>query len=182
IKPLFDEIAISNKITDMAMTLNHDCLGTKNIVLICILKGSFIFAADLIRKLNFDFEIEFIEISSYGNKIESGKVQLISEIKINLTDKNIFIIEDIIDTGNTLNFLELKLQEKGAKNINYITLLLKHEKHQTKSPIKYFGFKINDVFVAGYGMDYKGKYRNLPCIIDVNDIQSDLTASLNFSD
>ena len=180
--PLFNEKIIANKVNEIAMKLNNDCLGKKNIVLICILKGSFIFTSDLIRKLNFDFSIEFIEISSYGNSKKSGNIKLISEIKVDLSDKNIFIIEDIIDTGNTLNFLEHKLQEKGAKNINYITLLLKHEKHQTRSPIKYFGFKIHDVFVAGYGMDYNGKYRNLPYIIDVNDIQSDLTASLIFSD
>jgi hypoxanthine phosphoribosyltransferase len=166
IKPLFDEIAIASKVNEIALSLNKDCADKPDIVLVVILKGSFIFAADLIRKLDFNFEVEFMEVSSYRNGTQPGSVQLLNEINQNLKDKNIFIIEDIIDTGNTVNFIESKLRERGVKNIDYVTLLLKHEKHQTNFPIKYFGFTINDVFVAGYGMDYRGKYRNIPCIFD----------------
>ena len=170
LKPLITENEIANRVNEIAANLNHNCAGEKNILLISILKGSFIFTADLVRKLTFEFDLAFMEISSYGNSKEPGKIQLRLESHLDLKDKNIFIIEDIIDTGNTINFLSCHFEKKGIKSIEYVTLLLKNEKYKTNQTIKYIGFNINDVFVAGYGMDYDGKYRNLPYIIDTENL------------
>jgi len=168
LKILIPAEKIANRIQEIAKRLNSDYSDKSNVVIVCVLKGSFLFAADLVRELDFNYEIAFIEISSYGKNTSSGKLQLISEMNTDLNHKNIIIIEDIIDTGNTLNFLESYLFMRGAKNIEVVTLLIKSQKFVSSCPVKYFGFEIEDIFVAGYGMDYREKYRNLPNIVVVD--------------
>jgi len=173
IKPLFDETGIAGKVSELAHRLNSDYENMTGIVVVVILKGSFIFAADLVRKIHFDFKIIFLEISSYGDTTQSGNLQYITPITEDFTGKHVIIVEDIVDTGNTLNSLSSILKNKGAKSIEYVTLLIKPEKCKTSEPVKYAGFEIHDAFVVGYGMDYRGKFRNLPYIADLHDATRD---------
>lgn len=132
------------------------------IVLLCILKGGFIFAADLMREITSPTTIDFLEASSYGDgKESSGTVLIKRDVGIDIKGKRLLIIEDIIDTGFSLNYLITHLKKKKPISIEICSLLVKQKKHKVKSNIRFVGFEIEDEFVIGYGMDYRGKYRNL---------------------
>lgn len=132
------------------------------IVILCILKGGFIFAADLIREISSSSIIDFLEASSYGDgKVSSGAVLIKRDVGIDIKNKKVLIVEDIIDSGFSLNYLMKYLKKKKPLSIEVCSLLVKHKKHQLKTNIKFVGFDIEDEFVVGYGMDYRGKFRNL---------------------
>lgn len=169
LKTFIEKDSIAEKVSELALRLNKDFAGQKNILIISILKGSFVFTADLTRQLNFSFDLEFLEISSYGNEMKSGEAKLISNFNFNPAGKKIIIIEDIIDTGNTVVFLNSLFEQYEFNKIEYVALLFKEEKYSAAFPVNYIGFKIPDSFVAGYGMDCGGKYRNLPYIVTVHE-------------
>lgn len=135
------------------------------IVILCILKGGFIFAADLIREIKSEPIIDFIEASSYGDgKESSGAVLIKKDVGINIKGKKVLIVEDIIDSGFSLNYLVNYLKKKKPSSVEVCSLLVKHKKHKAKINIRFTGFEIEDEFVVGYGMDYRGKFRNLDYI------------------
>ncbi len=133
----------------------------KNPILIGILKGSFIFLADLVRVISTPLVIDFIEASSYEEKESSGNIRILKDLDINIENRDVIVVEDIIDTGNTLNHIIDILLYRQPNSLKICSLLVKIKKHTLNHPIDYFGFEIEDHFVVGYGMDYKGMYRNL---------------------
>jgi hypoxanthine phosphoribosyltransferase len=125
----------------------------EEIVVLCILKGGFIFAADLVREIKSSPIIDFIEASSYGDgKVSSGTVLIKRDVGLDIKDKNVLIVEDIIDSGFSLNYLIEYLKKKKPASIEVCSLLVKHKKHKSKKNISFVGFEIEDEFVVGYGM------------------------------
>ena len=134
-------------------------------VFIGILKGSFIFMADLIRAANIDCEVDFMSVSSYGSSRKgSGIVRLLKDININIRNRHVIIVEDIIDSGLTANYIRKYLELRQPKSIEFVALLNKIEARKVDISIKYSGFELPDTFVVGYGLDYSERYRQLPYI------------------
>jgi len=140
-----------------------------NPVLIGVLNGSFIFLGDLIRNLKIIHEIDFIKISSYTNGSASGEISLINDVSMNISGRHILIVEDIVDTGNSLAYLKKHLGEYKPKNIRTCALIDKKERREVEVSIEYKGFEVHRGFLIGYGMDYKGWGRNLKDIHVLNN-------------
>jgi hypoxanthine phosphoribosyltransferase len=163
-KTLISKSKLKKRVTELGKEISK-VYQNQEVLLICILKGSFIFASDIFREIESNVKIDFLEISSYGaEKISSGKVVLKKDISLEIQNKNVLIVEDIIDTGLSLNSIYKLLEQKKPASIKICTLLLKEKKHKVSYPIQFVGFKIEDEFVVGYGMDYGEKYRNLKYI------------------
>ncbi|MDD3593854.1 MAG: hypoxanthine phosphoribosyltransferase [Candidatus Gastranaerophilales bacterium] len=162
---LISEEDLQKRIKELANEINKDYKG-KEIVMISILKGSVIFTSDLIRHIKVPLQLEFIRLSSYGNDVRScGKVKAIDLTLPNLSGKNVIIIEDIIDTGLTANFLTSYFNlQHNLDDIKFVTLLNKEVARKYEVNVTYSGFVIDDYFVVGYGLDYGGYYRNLPYV------------------
>ena len=142
----------------------------KDPVLVGILNGSFIFLADLIRELKIPHRIDFVSVASYSSgKRSAGAVKVIKDLSINLEGKHVIIVEDIIDTGLTLDFIRHRLLTRNPKSLKIATLLNKRSSRKKKVALRYVGFSIPDQFVVGYGLDYADKYRNLPHIARIED-------------
>jgi hypoxanthine phosphoribosyltransferase len=152
---------IAKRVSELAADISKDYNG-KNPILIGVLNGAFVFLSDLIRNLNIDCEIDFLKLSSYGNEmISSGNVSILKELNCDPKDRDIIIVEDIIDTGATINYLNELILNNRPSSIRFATLLYKKEKCNTNIKIDYAGFEIEDKFCVGYGMDSAQKYRNL---------------------
>jgi hypoxanthine phosphoribosyltransferase len=136
----------------------------QNPLFLSILNGSFIFASDLIRRIDFPCEISFVRLASYSGLESTGKVEVVYGVNTSIRDKSIVILEDIVDTGATLNFFVPFLQERSPRSVSVVTLLIKREKLMYDLPIEWVGFDIPDKFVIGYGLDYDEQGRNLPGI------------------
>ena len=165
---LIDEETISKRIIQLADQINNDYKG-KKLTLVCILKGSLYFYADLSRKINLDTELEFIRVSSYEGENSTGKIDFKLDLDEEVTNKNVIVVEDIVDTGNTLDSLLKHLKKQKPKSLKLCTLLDKKDRRETEVPIDYVGFKIPNHFVIGYGLDLDQKYRNIPeiyCFIE----------------
>lgn len=166
---MISETAIKDRVKELAEQIEND-FNNEAIVLIVVLKGSFIFAADLMREMKGNIKIDFISVSSYGDETEStGKVRLLKDLDANITDQNVLVVEDIIDSGLTLHFLRGHLQAHKPKQIKICTLLDKPERRKVELPVDYVGFVIPDEFIVGYGIDYAQMYRNLPHISTVEE-------------
>lgn len=166
---MISEADIKQRVKEMAKEIEND-LVNEEIVLIVVLKGSFVFAADLIRELKGDVKVDFISVSSYSDQTETtGKVKLIKDLDANITNRNVVVVEDIIDSGLTLHFLRDHLKMHKPKQIKICTLLDKPERRKVELPVDYVGFVIPDEFIVGYGIDYAQKYRNLPYIATVEE-------------
>lgn len=164
IKELISEKDIAIRAKEIANTL-YDKYKKEELVFICTLKGAVFFACDLLKKYEGDAKLEFIRVSSYTGKTSTGKIELnLSLSKNNIENKNIIIIEDIVDTGNTLKFLKGYINEMHPKSLEICSLLDKKERREVDIDADYVGFSIDDLFVVGYGLDYDQKYRNLPYI------------------
>src|SRR5690606_5869542 len=138
---------------------------TEDLIVICVLKGAFVFCSDLIKKINCPLKLEFISLSSYGDSTNSsGNVRLEMDITTNIEGKNVLIVEDIVDTGLTIKTLLEMLSVRKPKTVKLASLLFKPVKLKHKVRIDYLGFEIEDKFVIGYGLDYAGRYRELPYI------------------
>lgn len=152
---------IAGRVKNLADSINIDYEG-KNPILIGVLNGSFVFLSDLIRKLKIDCEIDFLKLSSYGNeKISSGDVTVLKELNCDPEGRDVIIVEDIIDTGATINYLHDIIANYKPASVRFATLLYKKDKCKTDIKIDYTGFEIEDKFCVGYGMDCAQKYRNL---------------------
>jgi hypoxanthine phosphoribosyltransferase len=163
---------LKKRIKKLADEISND-YKDKNPVLVGILKGSFIFLADLTRQLKIPHQIDFISVASYGSgKQASGVVKWLKDLSINIEGKHVIIVEDVIDSGLTLNYIRNNLLTRNPKSLQVVTLLDKKKRRKTKVPLKYAGFSIPDEFVVGYGLDYDEKYRNLPYIAQLSDSTS----------
>lgn len=160
---LINNAKIEKRLDELAKQIEKE-YENKTIVFLGVLKGSVPFMWELAKRIKNDIEFEYIELSSYKGKESTGKITLHKDIKNSIEGKDVLIIEDIIDTGRTLDFLLEYLKDKNPKSIKIATLLSKPSKRIIDLNVDYIGFKIDDVFVVGYGLDYDQKYRNLPYI------------------
>ena len=163
INVLLNKPRIEKRIDELAKEIEKDYEG-KEIVLLGILKGSVPFMWELAKRIKNVVEFEFIEVSSYRKTKSTGTVTLHKDIKNSIEGKDVLIVEDIIDTGRTLEFLINHLKDKKANSVEIATLLSKPSRRIIELNVKYIGFKVEDKFVVGYGLDYDQKLRNLPYI------------------
>ena len=157
--------AIEAKVAELGETITKDYEG-KKISLVCVLKGGVVFMADLARKIKLPVEIDFIDVSSYGSSLESsGVIKINKDLENSITGKDVLLTEDIIDSGNTLNFIIEHLKSKLPNSIKICALLDKPGRRSVDGiKADYTGFVIPDAFVVGYGLDYDQRYRNLPYV------------------
>ena len=164
INVLFSEEEVDKKVREIAAQINKDYAG-KELYLICILKGSVFFTCQLAQKLTMPVKIDFMSISSYGNDtVSSRKVTIKKDLEEDIAGKDVLIIEDIIDTGLTMNCLKKLIFERKPASMKVCALLNKSSRRLVELNVEYMGFEIPDKFVIGYGMDYAQNYRNLPYI------------------
>lgn len=162
--PFLTEEQIQNRVTQLAEEISRDYKETIPIF-IGVLNGSFIFMADLLKKISIESEVDFFKLSSYGDsKISSGKVKLVKDLNCDPNGRDIIIVEDIVDTGLSVKYIEEIFANYNPKSMKVVTLLLKPESLKYDVKIDYIGFRIPSQFVIGYGLDYQQKYRNLPSI------------------
>ena len=167
--PLLTEERIQARIKELAAEISRDYKG-KVPVFIGVLNGSFIFMSDLIKSVELDCEIDFFKLSSYGDaKISSGKVTMLKELNCDVTDRDIIIVEDIVDSGLSVKYIEDLFSESKPKSMKLVTLLTKPNSVKYDVKIDYIGFNIPSKFVIGYGLDYAQKYRNLRSIYVLDD-------------
>lgn len=163
-KILLSEEELQAKIREMGKTITADYQG-KNLFAVGILKGSTLFMADLVRRIDLPVTFDFMAVSSYGDKaFSSGVVRIDKDLETSIEGKDVLIIEDIIDSGLTLSYLVDNLKSRNPASIRIATLLTKPERRKVQVDVAYCGFTIPDEFVVGYGLDYAEKYRNLPYI------------------
>lgn len=161
---LLDESTIQGRIKELADELNRD-YADQELVMICVLKGSILFTVDLMKHLNFRVAVDFISISSYGEATKSsGVVKMVKDMEETIRDRHVLIVEDIVDTGLTLDYLRRSLAMREPKSLKICSLLSKPARRKVELGIDYLGFLIEDHFVVGYGLDYLSFYRNLPYI------------------
>jgi len=159
---LIDEPTLQARITALAADIRAGYDRDSVPILIAVLKGAFIFLADLTRQLGFLHEVDFMAVSSYGEgTTSSGVVRIIMDLERNITGRDVLIVEDIIDTGNTLSYLRRILGDRGPRTLRICTLLNKASRRTVNVPVDYIGFDIPDRFVVGYGLDFAEKYRDL---------------------
>jgi len=160
---------IENKVTELAKQIEKDYEG-QDLLLVGILKGASVFVADLMRKINLNVNIDFMSVSSYGSgTVSSGTVKILKDLDVDIKDKNVLIVEDIIDSGITLRNLYDTLMTREPRSLKLCTLLNKPERKKVDVNVDYVGFVIEDKFIVGYGIDYKEMYRNLPYIAYVHE-------------
>ena len=164
LKVLMSEEQLQKRVREMGDEL-YDRFHDKDPIFVGVLKGCFIFMADLVRAAQIKSEIEFIGVSSYNNGTKSsGVVQITRDLQSDITDRDIIVVEDILDSGNTLAFLKAYLMTKGARSVTIVTLLDKPSRREKAIHADYAGFVVPDEFVVGYGLDYAQQYRNMPYI------------------
>jgi hypoxanthine phosphoribosyltransferase len=162
--------ALKENAKELAKKISQDYEG-KELVMVGVLKGGVVFFADLIREITMPIDMDFISVSSYGNSTKSsGVVRIIKDIDIDITGKHILIVEDLVDTGLTLRYLKDLFRGRGPIDVKVCAALDKPSRREIDIQIEYKGITIPDEFVVGYGLDYCGKYRNLPdvCILKTN--------------
>lgn len=164
IKEYISEEKINQRLDELAEQINSDYRG-EELYVVCVLRGSFIFCADLVRKIKVPVEIDFVAASSYGDSTESsGAVRIDLDVKKDITGRNVLLVEDIVDTGLTVTYLNEIFQARQPKSLKLASLLYKPARLKHDVKIDYLAFEIEDNFVIGYGLDYAQKYRELPYI------------------
>jgi hypoxanthine phosphoribosyltransferase len=164
---LLDEETIQRRVEELAAQISADYAGLNEdgLVLVGVLKGAFIFLADLARRLTIPHHVDFIALSSYNRgAVSTGAVRLIMDTRAPVTGKHVLIVEDIVDTGYTLEYLIRNFRARGTASLRTCVLLSKPERRRVDVPIDYLGFEIPDVWVVGYGLDYADLFRTLPYI------------------
>ena len=162
-KILVTEEELKNKIVEIGKQISND-YKDKNPIIVGVLKGSFIFIADLVREINIPVTIDFMAVSSYEGTTSTGKIKIEKDLSEDVKDRNVILVEDILDTGRTLSYIIKMLENRGAKSVNVCSLLVKKARTEIEVDYKYNGFNIPNEFVVGYGLDYEEKYRNLKYI------------------
>ncbi len=166
---IYSEEVIKEKVDELGKRITEDFSG-KDPIVIGVLKGANVFLSDLIRKINIPLIVDFIDVSSYGLSTEtSGVVKINKDLDFSIENKDILIVEDIIDSGLTLEYLLKNLKSRNPKTIRICSLLDKPERRRVDIKVDYIGFQIPDEFIVGYGIDYAEKYRNLPYIASLKE-------------
>lgn len=161
---LIDEKQLENKVREMALEIDKAYNG-EEFVMIVVLKGASVFASDLLKNIKGDVYLDFMAVSSYGMSTQSsGTVKILKDLDMEIENKHILIVEDIIDTGLTLHYLSQNLLSRKPKSLKICTLLDKPQKRKCEVKADFVGFEVPDKFIVGYGIDCKEKYRNLPYI------------------
>ena len=163
VKPFITQESLKQRIAALASEINRDFQG-QDVVFVGVLNGSFIFLSDLVREMKLSSQIEFVSLSSYEGTESTGQVRFHLDVKQNLEGKNVILVEDIVDTGLTIQFLLEHFRLKKPKSLKLCSLLRKKARLKVEVPIDYLGFDIEDKFVIGYGLDFNGNYRELPYI------------------
>jgi len=162
---LIDEKELAEKVKSLGKAIEADYCDAPEIILVGLLRGSTVFLADLARNINLDARIDFMVVSSYGNSMDSSRdVQIKKDLEEEIRGRHVIIVEDIIDTGYTLERVREFLALREPASLKICTLLDKPERREVSVPVDYVGFTIPDVFVIGYGIDYAQKHRNLPYV------------------
>ncbi len=165
LETLIDEADIERRVGELARDISRDYAADKELVLVGVLKGAFVFLADLSRKLSIPRRVEFMALSSYDEgSVASDSVRLVMDLRENIEGKQVLIVEDIVDTGRTLHFLVELLSTRKPKSIKTCALVRKPDRAEVDAEIDYLGFEIPDVWVVGYGLDYDEQNRTLPYI------------------
>jgi hypoxanthine phosphoribosyltransferase len=161
---LYSEEAIQQKVQELGAVISRNYEG-RNPLVICVLKGAFIFMADLSKNITIPIELDFMAVSSYGNSTRtSGEVKIIKDLDASVEGRDVLIVEDIIDSGLTLSYLIDVLERRNALSVNVVALFDKPGRRTVDLNADYTGFTIPDAFVVGYGLDYAERYRNLPYV------------------
>lgn len=164
IETLISRAEVEKRIKELAKKIESE-YKDKDLICVGLLKGSVIFLSDLIKEIDIPLQIDFMNVSSYGNETTtSGNVKVLKDTDLDVSGKDVLIIEDIIDTGITLEYVLAMFKAKGVSSVKVCTLLSKPERRKVEVFVDYIGFEIPDKFVVGYGLDYAQKYRNLPYI------------------
>jgi len=170
LKTYISEEKIQQKVKDIGAELTKKFKGEK-VVAVCVLKGSFIFYSDLIRSIDADITCEFFGVSSYHGATSSGEVKVTLDLSSPVEGQHVILIEDIVDTGLTMNYLKNAILSRKPTSLTTVALLEKPEALKVPCKLDYTGFTITNEFVVGYGLDYQGYYRNLPYIAQVQNFQ-----------
>ena len=169
LKPLIDADTIAERVAELGRTITQDFLG-KDLVIVPVLKGSYVFAADLAREIDLDVAVDFLGVRSYGDEQESsGVVQITTDLSSSIEGKHVVLVEDIVDTGLTVSYLYENLATRQPASLKIASLLHKPARTRVPVDIDYLGFTVEDVFIVGYGLDYAQKFRNLPYLAVVTD-------------
>lgn len=167
-KTLYTTEEIEARVDELAREITTDYRDAdegRNLVLVGVLKGSFVFMADLMRRLPLAHEIDFIAVSSYGASTRSsGSVRLLKDLDTDIKDRDVLLVEDIVDTGNSLAYIRHSFEIREPRSLKVATLLDKKERREQEVDVDYVAFEIPDHFVVGYGMDYDERYRDLPYV------------------
>ena len=169
LKPYLTEEDLAQRVQALGQEITKHYDG-KDLVLICVLKGSFVFTADLAKKIDLPLRVEFIAVQSYDKTRSTGTVQITQHLTSPIDGEHVLLVEDIVDTGITSKFLLDLMQAHNPASLGLCSLLYKPNKMKVEVPIDWLGFTIPDIFVVGYGLDYDQKYRNLP-YIGVYDVE-----------
>lgn len=171
LEPYITEEQIQKKVKELGETLTKKFKNEK-VVAVCVLKGSFMFYSDLIRNINSDITCEFFGVASYhGGTSSSGEVKVTLDLASPVENCHVVLVEDIVDTGITMNYLKNSILSRKPKSLTTVALLEKPDAMKVKCDLDYVGFQIPNDFVVGYGLDYQGYYRNLPYIAQVQSLQ-----------
>lgn len=174
-RPIVTQEQMRARIRELGRQISADYAG-KDLVLVGVLKGAYAFYADLARAIRIPVRVDFIVVASYGSRAKtSGKVKLVTELTEEIKDKDVLLVEDIVDSGMTVQHLMKSLAKKKPRSIKVCTLLSKPDRRVVDVHVEYVGFKIPNQYVVGYGLDYQQKYRNLPylAVLDQMDIQEE---------
>lgn len=164
ITPYITQEQLKSRIAELGRAISKDYEG-QDLLVVGLLNGSFMFTADLVREISTPLEVDFVSLSSYGGgTTSSGQVKLELDLRKSIEGRHVLLVEDIVDTGNTIKFLKPFLMERAPASLKLVSLLHKPARAIHKIEIDYLGFEIEDHFVIGYGLDYDGKYRELPYI------------------
>ncbi len=162
---LIDEETLRHRVAQLGNRITEDYAGRDDLLLMCVLKGAYMFLADLTRAVTRPHHLDFMAVSSYGaDTVTSGAVQIIMDLKQDIRNRHVLIVEDIIDSGHTLNYMRRLLLAREPASLRICTLLNKPTRREVEVPVDYLGFDIPDEFVVGYGLDFAEDYRNLPYI------------------
>jgi hypoxanthine phosphoribosyltransferase len=165
---LIEQLALQSRIAELGAEISADYAG-RDLLLVGVLKGAVFFMADLMRELTVPCEIDFMAISSYGAATDSsGVVRILKDLDINVADREVLVVEDIIDSGLTLSYLMRNLRARKPASLEVVTLLTKPDRREIDVPVRYVGFEIPNRFVIGYGLDFAERYRNLPYVAVLN--------------
>jgi len=170
LNPLYSQEQIASIVQHLANQISKDYQG-RELVLVCILKGAFMFLSDLVRHLQIPVQVDFVRLASYGSGMKtSGKIEITKDIEIALEEKDVLIIEDIIDSGRTLQFLKDRLARRKPRSVKVCALLDKKTRREVEMEADYLGTEVDDIFIVGYGIDFNENYRHLPEIYYVTPI------------